>query len=45
MRIMVGWVVVCVMGTAMAQGRTRAVFLHYFRGKLTERRELAVVVR
>lgn len=30
---------------ARAKGRARAVFLHYFRGKLTERRELEIAVR
>jgi predicted secreted protein len=30
---------------ARAKGRTPATFLHYFRGKLTERRVLTVVVR
>jgi predicted secreted protein len=30
---------------ARSKGHTRAVFLHYFRGKLSERRSLAIVVR
>jgi hypothetical protein len=30
---------------ARAKGEAHAVFLHYFRGKLTERRDLRIVVK